>query len=365
MRGFMRRIDTIQSHYRLVAALLMAPLPICAQSVQIGYSNCVEVASYPDSVMQDAGKLRWFFAHASVGNNMMDGIDALHVEDPTRYPYHRVWEDEVPPNSTSDGALYAFWRGNPGWVVKFDSFAGYLSNGWCYPKVNLVANKLCFVDQDASLEYYISSMTNLEAAFPETLLVYMTMPLMTTTDENNVKRNVYNQELRAWTKANDRVLFDVADIEAHDTNGSPCLFTNNDQTYQRLSESYVAPGDDGHLNPEGKRLVALGFYALAAALFSIDRDKDGMMDGQELIAGTRPMDRSSVLRLQASLARRKTILLSWQSATNRMYTLQRASNFGGFTDLAEVIATPPTNFYKDTPGTPGPFFYRVVPRQLP
>ncbi len=352
----------------LAGSLLLAFLPAFAQPpLQIGYSNCVQVASYSPSLMQEIGKFRWFFAHASVGNNMMDGVDSLHGTDSSRYPYYRVWEDDFPPDSTQNGSISSFWRGNPGWSVKVDTFATYASNGWTHPKIHLAANKFCFVDQDADLDYYLASMTNLEAAFPEIVFVYMTIPLMTTTDENNVKRNVYNDALRLWTSANSRVLFDVADIEAHDTNGVPCLFTNNDRVCQRLADAYMAPDDDGHLNSQGKVLVALGFYAVSAALLAADRDHDGVSDGHELIAGTRPMDRFSVLKLEVLKASDGSVSLSCFSSTNRLYTLQRGTDLAVPGNLSTVVrdtaATPPLNTFTDSPLGPGPFFYRVQVRQ--
>ena len=87
---------------------------------------------------------------------------------------------------------------------------------------------------------------------------------MTSADGDNYLRNAFNDRLREWTRQNGRVLFDLADIEAHDPSGKVCAFSYRNKTCQRLCESYTTDG--GHLNPAGRQLVARGFYALAAAL---------------------------------------------------------------------------------------------------
>jgi lysophospholipase L1-like esterase len=107
-------------------------------------------------------------------------------------------------------------------------------------------------------------MTNLEAAFPETVFVYMTMPLTTASDWENGLRNGFNERVRDWTRQTGRVLFDLADIEAHDSKGELCSFSHRNKTRAKLAESYS--NDGGHLNETGRQLVAQGFYALALAL---------------------------------------------------------------------------------------------------
>jgi len=350
----------------LAAASLILALPSApAQPVMIGYTNCVAVSTYSQSLINDISRFRWFFAHASVGGNMIDGIDMLRQSNRAQYPLIPVSEDEMPPVSTQNGAIYEFMRGNPGAQEKFDSLGAYVTNGWRYPKVNLVLNKLCYIDQEADLGYYLASMARLEAAFPETVFVYMTIPLTTDTDENNLKRNIYNDGVRDWTRTNNLVLFDIADMEAHDTNGVPSLFTYGGRVCQRLCDTYSSDG--GHMNDAGKVLTANGFYALGAALLAVDRDNDGMSDGLELIAGTEPMRASSVFNMQAATAPGGGVALSWASATNRLYTLRRGTNVmvpESFTNIVtDLLATPPANSYTDSFTETGPFFYRLQVQQ--
>ena len=350
----------------LFASSLMLAVPwTFAQPVQIGYTNCAAVGSYSQSLINDISRFRWFFAHASVGGNMIDAIDTLWQTSKTQYPLHSMAEGEMPPALTQNGVIYEYQRGNPGAQEKFDSFGTYVTNGWRFPKVHLALNKLCYIDQDADVDYYLGSMTHLEAAFPETVFVYMTIPLTTATDDDNRKRSVYNDRVREWTRTNNLVLFDIADIEAHDTNGVSCLFTNSGRVCERMYDAYSSDG--GHLNTEGRNLVASGFYALGAALLSADRDNDGMSDGLELIAGTAPTLGTSVFKMQASNAPEGGIVFQWPSSANRLYTLQRGTNVAmpdSFTNvLTDVPATPPMNVFTNSPSDPGPYFYRLQVHQ--
>jgi hypothetical protein len=175
--------------------------------------------------------------------------------------------------------------------------------------------------------------------------------------------------MRAWCLTNNRVLFDVADIEAHDTNGAPCTFTYSGRVCQSLWPGYNASGDGGHPDsPYAQKLLASGFYALAGALMLVDRDGDGVSDGQELIAGTRPGDRQSVFKLLIPTPTVPgTVLLQWNSSSNRFYTLQRGTTLNvpvNYTNLlVDAPATPPMNTYTDSSPKTGLFIYRVSVRQ--
>ena len=349
----------------LVPGVLVAATIAGAQPVEIGYTNCLAVAGYSQSLMNEIGQLKWYFAHASVGGNMMSGIVELRAVNTNFYQFQSVSGSDTPPTTTPTGAVYEHNRGNPGWQAKFDQFQSCVSNGWRFPLVNLAMNKLCYIDPDADLTYYVNSMTVLEAAYPETVFVYATIPLTTGTDNDNYLRNVYNDDLRDWVRTNSRVLFDIADIEAHHTNGVRCTFTYNSRLCERLCDAYTSDG--GHLNSAGAQLVARGYYALGAALLAADRDNDGLSDGRELLAGTGPTDGQSMFRFTAvSAAAPSGVALQWSSAANRFYTLQRGSNLvdAGFTILfSNRVATPLLNAYTDSPPGNGPFFYQVRVRQ--
>jgi hypothetical protein len=74
-------------------------------------------------------------------------------------------------------------------------------------------------------------MAALESANPGMTLVYATMPLTNTSNSDNIKRNVFNDAVRTYCSTNGKFLFDIADIESHDPNGTAVTFADGGQTY--------------------------------------------------------------------------------------------------------------------------------------
>jgi lysophospholipase L1-like esterase len=85
------------------------------------------------------------------------------------------------------------------------------------------------------------------------------MPLTTEEDHDNDKRNAYNQAVRAFAKANGKLLFDIADLEAHDASGRACGYKGG----QKLCQCWT--DDGGHLDGRGQVQLAKAWYAMAAA----------------------------------------------------------------------------------------------------
>src|SRR5882672_5579895 len=178
------------------------PLPFAAatvveanenkKAIAIGHKLCLAANSYPRALTEKIRQVKWFFAHASVGSNMLDGLADPQAKDKESFVLEFVTTDREPPASTRGGVVYEHNRGNPGWKAKFDRFESCVSNGWHFPTVQIAMNKLCYIDQGASFKYYLHSMTNLEAQFPDTVMVYTTIPLTTATDCDNFLRHAFN-----------------------------------------------------------------------------------------------------------------------------------------------------------------------------
>jgi hypothetical protein len=244
----------------LVTALSAAP----THATIIDHTAAAAVSSYSQDTMNQIGDLSYFFSHASVGSNMVSGLKSLHSSNSTYYQIQTSSASSSPPASVLDGRVYEYGRGNPGWSQKLALFDTALSNGWA-GKVDLAMDKFCYIDEGANATSYLSFMQGLESKFAGsgTKLVYATMPLTTSSDSDNILRNNFNTTVRSFVAgSSNRILFDIADIEAWDATGQH-TFTSGGTTYQQLSASLSSDG--GHLNALGSQRVALGFYAVANA----------------------------------------------------------------------------------------------------
>lgn len=238
----------------------------------IDHTRVDGVARLPRATMNAIGKQRWFFSHASVGANMISGMNDLHDADRQRYQlvvsdvnYNGGQGQADTPGTTKPGTIYECNRGNPGWANKLEIFdRSVRSSGWCLPNVDVAMDKFCYIDQEADPAKYLDTMAALEKAYPDTRFVYVTMPLTTSEDADNCLRNRYNDAVRQFARAQGKLLFDIADIESHNPRGQAVTFTHDGATYQKLYDGYS--DDGGHLNAAGQKRVALGWYAVGAAI---------------------------------------------------------------------------------------------------
>lgn len=95
-----------------------------------------------------------------------------------------------------------------------------------------------------------------------------------------------------------------------------------------------------------------------------DPDEDGMPNWQEYQANTRPKDPLSVLQLEAiqPVVDEDSAVLTWQSASNRVYSIWRSTNLTdgfGLRIATNLPATPTQNIYTDQVNGAEGLFYRI------
>ncbi len=189
-----------------------------------------------------------YFAHASVGQNVTDGMVYLHDVGSVDFPLPVITSNSTAPQ-TLTSAFYHDYRGNPGWQAKITGFATALgSGGWS--KANIVMNKFCYIDYAADWIQYRDSMVSLEQLYPNVKFVYMTIPLKADEGSSNIAINGFNTNLRQWIATQQgKRLYDIADLEAwHRIGGisgtdEQCLF-GDQQQYQKMWSGYTS--DYGH-----------------------------------------------------------------------------------------------------------------------
>lgn len=248
-------------HLTLLFVLLVVPSAFAANIV-VDHSNFDWYDSQNPDDFNGFSNDTYFFAHASVGGNMVNGLSDLRSSDSTRYFVTSDSDDATPPASPSRGVFYEYNRGNPGWSAKVSDFETYVNNGWRYPNVTVAINKFCYIDQTADWATYRDSMQSLESTYGNTVFVYMTIPIKTDTNsEAGYQRQVFNDSLRNFISgSSSRVLFDIADIEAYSPGGVQQTSSYSGNTYQLLHADYT--DDGGHLNGTGRVRVAKGLYTL-------------------------------------------------------------------------------------------------------
>jgi hypothetical protein len=238
---------------------------VVSENIIVNHTNWNWYNTQSQQVIDNVAAQKIYFTHASVGGNILQGFEDLHTADSSKYPLNQVSSGAVPPAGTVNGTIYEYARGNPGWIDKVNDFETCIDNGWHSNKVDIVMNKFCYIDQNADWTAYRDSMLALEAEYPDTKFVYWTMPITTDTGSDEVLRAEFNKNLRNWISEQDnKLFFDIADIEAWTPGGVHQTFISGDGTYEKLYAGFTSDG--GHLNIAGSERVANGLYSLFGQL---------------------------------------------------------------------------------------------------
>lgn len=144
-----------------------------------------------------------FYGHTSHGSQLISGMKMLGNENPDRYHQPAIAEKT------------GMDLGSSNW----DSYTRQFLNG--NPNVNLVMWSWCTQlssASDATVNRYLSKMSQLESDYPNVIFVYMTGHLDGTGTSGRLYHN--NNLIRSYCTRNKKVLYDFADIESYDPNGN-------------------------------------------------------------------------------------------------------------------------------------------------
>lgn len=141
----------------------------------------------------------------------------------------------------------------------------------------IIGMKYCYVDgwnQSDNVSYnnnhgyYITQMEALESQFPGKTFIYATSALWAEPGtacgglfDSCEQIAEFNQQVRAYAQSHNKVLFDIADIESHDSNGNSCTVSG----YEGLCAQWYDSGG-GHPNTHGAIRLAKGFWWLMARI---------------------------------------------------------------------------------------------------
>jgi len=103
---------------------------------------------------------------------------------------------------------------------------------------------------------YLATMDRIQANHPGLTVVYVTSSLARVIGDA-VKQS-YNDAIRSHAETTNRWLFDLADIESHDPDGTPVLYNG----YEAISTFYTTETNGGHLSSTGMARVGMGWWIL-------------------------------------------------------------------------------------------------------
>lgn len=224
-------------------------------------------------------KERIYFAHQSVGANILAGVSELARE--AGVPLHIVQAPDAAALAPGTfGHFFVPENGEP--LRKLANFKRALGTR---SGVDLALIKFCYVDIDASTHAtalfarYQATMAELRAANPHTTFVHVTLPLTTVQTGpkalakrllgrapygtiENVRREHYNALLRRAYLGREPV-FDIARLESTAPDGTAVTVSWDGAIAPAMMPLYT--DDGGHLNEVGRVRVARELVRVLAA----------------------------------------------------------------------------------------------------
>lgn len=221
--------------------------------------------------LDKARALKVLFNHMSIGANVLGeaayrgmGLVTLSEEQPARYAFRLHARPPLNIFDHNNGVAGFFAGRNGDAASKALEFEERMSAGFG-TRVDVAMMKLCYADfpraamAEGNFKIYSDSMARVAKAFPKVRLVWWTVPVTVERAPNNIDRWNYNQLIREECEKNGHMLFDIADIEAHDPKG---VHQGNAQEREFLFAGYK--GDGNHMNRTGADRAARAFWWMLA-----------------------------------------------------------------------------------------------------
>jgi hypothetical protein len=292
------------------------------QGLIIDHHSVALFEQIPDEFIQAAAAIPMVFVNRSVGANISDGLTCLSHPSSAQAPNsckrfnHPVPQFSSPQSevqwSRPGGYSRANWDyfGWPGtgippelpcgvdtgmWFQKLDCFIRYVDQNPTRYRVYSYQNSYLEVDNNSDMAnpgtgYFarqpgrvdIANFEAMEARHPTRIFVHHTTSLARAIGSQ--VSTSFNDQLRAYVRANNKILIDIADIESHDPFGQPCYdnrdgvpYSNGNQSENHpddgldlpaLCQHYTPETNGGHLgNPDvGKIRLAKAVWVLMARI---------------------------------------------------------------------------------------------------
>lgn len=262
---------------KFMGVMFLLMLVGCSSDENTGPANlgsAVPEMKLEKTKLEKLAKQSIYFGHQSVGYNIIDGVEDV-LKESGKPDAMMVTEARDTQHAGTPGLMHSRIGENGDPLGKLKDF-GNLMRGGMGNQVDIAMLKFCYVDirGDTDVEQlfneYRKEMTELEKEYPQTTLVYTTVPLRTVNqswkakirrllgmdvwgDDAAVKRNELNRMLRAEYEDSGR-LVDLARWESQLQDGSLHQVELFGESYEALVPEYSYDGR--HLNAVGAKHVA-------------------------------------------------------------------------------------------------------------
>ena len=180
--------------------------------------NCINLSQIPEQWIQQAKtNLHIAYGHTSHGSQLTTGMTGLVSFKGNLY----AWNDGPLEGSLDlDDYFTSGDLGNPDRITWESRTRDYLDNP-ANADVNVIIWSWCGQVSDASEENintYLTLMNGLEQDYPDVKFVYMTGHLDGSGLDGNL--HIRNEQIRNYCEQNNKILYDFADIETYDPDGT-------------------------------------------------------------------------------------------------------------------------------------------------
>lgn len=235
-----------------------------------------KISNVPAGCWEELAKKKIFFAHMSVGYNMIEGLEDV-IKDHEQISL-KIIETDDPASLSGPVFAHAKLGHNTQPLLKIESF-NRMMESIAQAEPDIAFLKFCYVDinknsnPDALFESYAHAIRNLKEKNPRTQFVHLTVPLCSTPlsfkrkvkaiikvairkpgiTDDNLKRQQFNELLRK-SFTDKEPIFDLATAESTSSDGFTCYTKKAGQKVPTMLTEYTTDG--GHLNKKGRRVVA-------------------------------------------------------------------------------------------------------------
>ncbi len=296
-------------------AICLCPITVHSEAIIADHTAARQFPYIPDQWIEAAKKLTIHYAHTSHGSQIVTGLFVLeNMDSQFSFAYRQSSSSVALPPEENPPALRMYDGNPPETYINPDDYweseegiartKAVVDTGlfnfsmwsWC--------GQMSWYSEDR-VNNYLSILNTLESEYPSTRFIYMTGHTDGTQDNDNSTLRRNNQMVRDYVTANNKVLFDFADVESWDPDGN--YYPNTTDACPWCEEWCEAHPDDcdftcdcAHSHKFNCLLKAKAFWWMMARLAGwdgciVDFDKDGDTDGFDLALWVREQKKDSCL----------------------------------------------------------------------